>query len=63
MRTCATKVFDVKRYSDRVLLLKIVGKSIITCIFVYAPQSGLVESQKDSFYDLMQEVVSNNSLW
>ena len=53
------KVFDVKRYSDRVILLKIiVGESILTFISVYAPQSGLGESQKDTFYDLVQEVVS-----
>ena len=53
------KVFDVKRYPDRVILLKIiVGESIFTFMSVYAPQSGLYESQKDIFRDLVQEVVS-----
>ena len=53
------KVFEVKRYSDRVMLIKIIiGESVVSFLSVYAPQSGLAESEKEKFYDLVQEVVS-----
>ena len=51
------KVFDVKRYNDRVMLLKlIVGETIVTFLSVYAPQSGLADSEKEKFYDLLHDV-------
>ena len=41
-------------------LFKIVlGESILSFVSVYAPQSGLDESEKDAFYDLVQEIVSD----
>ena len=52
------KVIDVTRYNDRAILLKIVmGESILSFISAYAPQQGLDESVKDTFYDLTQDIV------
>ena len=43
-------IFDVKRVSDRIMLIKlIIGKSIVTVLSVYAPQPGLDDSVKDLF--------------
>ena len=40
--------FDVKRVSDRIMLLKlVVGKSIMTVLSVCAPQADLDDSVKD----------------
>ena len=36
----------------------LVGETIITVLFVYAPQSGLDQSTKDAFYDDLQSVMS-----
>ena len=34
-------IFDVKRVSDRIVLIKlVVGRSIVTVLSVYAPQAG-----------------------
>ena len=41
-------VFDVKRVSDRIMLIKLfIGESIVTILSVYAPQAGLEDSVKD----------------
>ena len=56
------KVFDIKRFSDRIMLIKvIIGESVVTFLTVYAPQTGLSEAEKEKFYDLVQEVVSGLS--
>ena len=53
------KVYDIKRVSDRIMLIKLlVGESILTVLSVYAPQTGLTESAKDVFYDSLQTVIS-----
>ena len=49
------EIFDVKRVSDRVMLIKLaVGKSIVTVLSVYAPHAGLHDSVKDLFYKNLQ---------
>ena len=54
------KVFEVKRFNDRVMLLKlIVGNAVVTFISVYAPQAGLPEAVKAQFYDQLQAVCMN----
>ena len=46
------KVYDIKRVSDRIMLIKLlVGEAVLTVLSVYAPQTGLEESTKDAFYD------------
>ena len=46
------KVFEVKRVSDRIILVKIiVGQRVLCLLSVYAPQCGLSDSVKDLFYD------------
>ena len=53
------KVYDVKRVSDRIMLIKLlVGETILTVLSVYAPQTGLEESVKDEFYNSLQIVIS-----
>ena len=49
------EIFDVKRVSDRIMLIKLaVGKSIVTVLSVYAPHAGLHDSVKDLFYKNLQ---------
>ena len=46
------KVFEVKRLSHRIILVKfIVGQGVFCLLSVYAPQCGLSGSVKDLFYD------------
>ena len=53
------KVYDSKRVSDRIMLIKLlVGEAVLTVLSVYAPQTGLEESTKDAFYDSLQTVIS-----
>ena len=40
------------------LVKLLVGDSILTVLSVYAPQTGLVESAKEEFYDNLQTVIS-----
>ena len=52
------KVFEVKRITDRILMLKlIIGKQIYTFVALYAPQVGLPAAEKDSFYYQLQSAV------
>ena len=45
-------ISDVKRVSDRIMLIKlVVRKSIVTVLSVYAPQTSLDGSVKDLFYE------------
>ena len=54
-------VSDVQRVSDRIILMKLViGSSILTILSVYAPQCGLSEAEKDTFYMKVRETISNN---
>ena len=53
------KVYDIKRVSDRIMLIKLlVGEAVLTVLSVYAPQTGLEESTMDAFYDSLQTVIS-----
>ena len=48
-------IFDVKRVSDRIMLIKIVvGKIILTLLSVYASQAVLDDSVKDLFHENLQ---------
>ena len=53
------KVAGVDRVNDRILALKLlVGQTVTTVISVYAPQQGLDEDEKDSFYDELRATVA-----
>ena len=53
------KVYDIKRVSDRIILIKLlVEDAVLTVLSVYAPQTGLEDSTKDAFYDCLQTVIS-----
>ena len=53
------KVFDIKRVSDRIILIKlVVGERVVSILSVYAPQAGLDDSSKDTFYENLLSVVS-----
>ena len=59
------KVYDIKRVSDRIMLIKLLlGEavlavlSVFAVLSVYAPQTGLEESTKDAFYDSLQTIIS-----
>ena len=49
------KVFEVKRFSDRIILVKfivaLVGQQVLCLLSVYVPQCGLSDSVKDLFYN------------
>ena len=60
--TWVEKVFDIKRVSDRLMLIKIiVGETIVTVLSAYAPQVGLDDAAKDAFYDDLQSTVAKVS--
>ena len=40
-------IFDIKHVSDRIMFIKLVGKSIVTVLLVYAPLVSLDDSVKD----------------
>ena len=53
------KVFEVKRVSDQIILVKIiVGQRVLCLLSVYAPQCGLSDSVKDLFYDQLRAVTA-----
>jgi hypothetical protein len=53
------KVFEVQRISDRIILIKLIaGSSVLTALSIYAPQIGLSDAEKDTFYEQLREVVS-----
>ena len=44
------KVFDIRRVSDRIMLIKLIlGEEILTVISIYAPQTGLENSLEGQF--------------
>ena len=56
------KVYEVNRVSDRLIVVKLViNEMIVSVVSVYAPQVGLCESLKDSFYDELQTTVAKFS--
>ena len=53
------KVFEVKRVSDRIIMVKlIVGHRVLCFLSVYAPQSGLSDADKDLYYDQLRVVTA-----
>ena len=53
------KVFEVKRVSDRIILVKIiVGQRVLCLLSVYAPQCGLSDAVKDLFYDQLRAMTA-----
>ena len=55
----AEKVFEVKRVSDRIILVKIIVRQRMLCFLsVYDPQCGLSDSVKDLFYDQLRAVTA-----
>ena len=53
------KVFEVKRISDQIILVKIIVSQPVLCLLsVYAPQCGLSDSVKDIFYDQLWAVTA-----
>ena len=53
------KVVRVDRVSDRIIALELlIGKTVTTFISVYAPQVGLEDDEKDSFYDALRATVA-----
>ena len=44
------KVIHVNRVNDRLMLLKVVGKRVVTIITTYAPHQGLSDYAKEKFY-------------
>ena len=59
-------VYNIKRVSDRILLIKLIlSDEILTVLSVYAPQTGLENNYKDKFYDQLQTVftsIANNEI-
>ena len=56
------KVFDVQRISDRIILMKlIIGSSVLTFLSVYAPQCGLSDAEKDTFYVKLREAITKTT--
>ena len=52
------KVFDINRVSDRIVMIKLaIDNKIITILSCYAPQVGLDDIIKDTFYDQLQDIV------
>ena len=53
------KVFEVQRISDRIILIRLIlGKAVFTFLSVYAPQTGLPDSDKERFYDQLQSTIA-----
>ena len=52
-------VLEIKRCSDRIIMIKIVfGKTIMNIYSLYAPQVGRPQIEKDEFWDLVEEEVA-----
>ena len=48
------RIVDVKRVNERIMCLKVlISDKLVTCICVYAPQTGRSAEKKDSFRDQM----------
>ena len=52
------KVFDINRVSDCIIMIKLaIGNKIITVLSCYAPQVGLDNIIKDTFYDQLEDTI------
>ena len=50
------KMFDVKRVSDGLMMIRMIVGGVVTVLSIYTPQSGLV-TEKELFYDSVQNLV------
>ena len=50
------KVFDVKRVSDGLMMIRMIVGEVVTVLSIYTPQSGLI-TEKELFYDSVQNLV------
>ena len=54
------KVLEVKRESDRLIVLKIIiGLTIFTVVSAHAPRTGRAESEKTAFIEELDLVLNN----
>ena len=54
------KVLDVKRWSERIMVLRVVvGRSVVNLISVYAPQSGRGKEEKEEFFTVLGNILSD----
>ena len=55
-------VINVERVNDRLLMIKLLlSEAIVTVVSAYAPQQGLSDIEKDSFYDTLIEKLAKCS--
>ena len=53
------KAFDINKVSNRIMMIKLtIDNMIIMVLSCYAPQLGLDNVVKDTFYDQLQDTVS-----
>lgn len=55
------KIFDVKHVNDRLMMILLIGKKIVTCLSTYVPQQGLASDVKDKFSENLIFLVSKIS--
>ena len=49
------RIIDVKSVNERIMcLMVLIGDKLVTCICAYAPQTGRIAKEKDSFCDQMK---------
>ena len=54
------KVLDVKRWSERIMVLRVVvGRSVVNLVSVYAPQSGRSKEEKEEFFTVLGKILSD----
>ena len=49
-------MFDVKRVSDGLMMIRMIVGEVVTVLSIYTPQSGLI-IEKELFYDSVQNLV------
>ena len=55
-------VIHVERVNDRLMLIKLLlSQTIVTVVSAYAPQQGLSDSEKDTFYDTLIEKLAQSN--
>lgn len=56
------KIIDVKRVNDRLMMIKLlIGKTVAAIVSAYAPQQGLSDTEKDTFYEELISLISKIS--
>ena len=49
-------MFDVKRVSDGLMMIRMIVGEVVTVLSIYTPQFGLI-TEKELFYDSVQNLV------